>query len=267
MKNNFDLKDYMKQNQVGSYQQLNEMWYQDINQALGDFNVIKEEDEMKEAEDDIFAGSDTAKWDNYGNETSEWDTEIAGQTVKGWTAEETQGGAIAWQNPKYPNAHIYATPGWDGVDGIAFELHDSEDGYMDEPKLQKVVGAGTDLWKTKDGYMALMAKAFTVVEKMLTPSDNMDEDHGRQIDHDKNDNISKDHSEFEDTVYEDEDPFGSIKTGIDKITRDDDEDFIDDDKLDRFYEMGGRQLTKAADALLEDGFSKREIIDYLQNYM
>jgi len=486
MKNNFDLKGYMKQNQVGSYQQLNEMWYQDINQALGDFNVIKEEDEMKEAKDafevhysdgirqmkkfgnsseamsfakeliqnkkrlqfvdvfkagpnfnstadtdavvawwgngsfmdnksksdpilkskkisvegnleekgdvkslgdagkmahantrtnlgrhrssdtldkqvakdhdkktvvgakaaaykaphmkeeesekekamyantdpnitdpinqeDIFAGSDKAKWDNYGNETSEWDTEIAGQTVKGWTAEETQGGAIAWQNPKYPNAHIYATPGWDGVDGIAFELHDSEDGYMDEPKLQKVVGAGTDLWKTKEGYMALMAKAFTVVEKMLTPSDNMEEDHGRQIDHDKNDNIAKDHSEFEDTVYEDaqdwnhtweedimdllddgvskpeilthfkdilknadsrmeesiedEDPFGSIKTGIDKITQGDDEDFIDDDKLDRFYDMGGRQLTKAADALLDDGFSKREIIDYLQNYM
>ena len=55
----------------------------------------------EETEDDIFAGSDTANWkDNYGNETSEWDTEIAGQTVKGWTAEETQGGAIAWQNPR-----------------------------------------------------------------------------------------------------------------------------------------------------------------------
>ena len=48
MKNNFDLKGYMKENQVGSYQQLNEMWYQDINQALGDFNTITEEtiDEM-----------------------------------------------------------------------------------------------------------------------------------------------------------------------------------------------------------------------------
>jgi hypothetical protein len=223
---------------------------------------------IKEAEDDIFAGSDTAKWDNYGNETSEWDTEIAGQTVKGWTAEETQGGAIAWQNPKYPNAHIYATPGWEGVDGIAFELHDSEDGYMDEPKIQKVIGSGTEAWKTKKGYMALMAKAFTVVEKMLIPSDNMDEDHGMQVNHDMNDDISMDYTEPERMVQnEDEDPFGSIKTGIDKITRDDDEDFIDDDKLDRFYEMGGRQLTKAADALLDDGFSKREIIDYLQNYM
>jgi len=474
MKNNFDLKGYMKSNQVGSYQQLNEMWYQDINQALGDFNEavvidsLNEEDEMEEAAggenlkvsldyadypsisdaeqkmainqfmklvkslggnatktgdkfstidfeitggpsfeelqaaydkqgedmfasvlaswklnksdleemggvknigdkaklatpntrpnlgrhrssdmldkiskkdhdkntvvgakaaaykaphmkeeetaDDIFAGSDKAKWDNYGNETSEWDTEIAGQTVKGWTAEETQGGAIAWQNPRYPNAHIYATPGWEGVDGIAFELHDSEDGYMDEPKIQKVIGSGTEAWKTKEGYMALMAKAFTVVEKMLTPSDNMEEDHGTQVNHDMNDDISMDYTEPEHMVQneglqdwnhtweediadllddgvskpeilthfkdilknadsrmeesiEDEDPFGSIKTGIDKITQDDDEDFIDDDKLDRFYDMGGRQLTKAADALLDDGFSKREIIDYLQNYM
>jgi hypothetical protein len=328
MKNNFDLKGYMKSNQVGSYQQLNEMWYQDINQALGDFNTITEEtiDEMggvknigdkaklatpnarpnlgrhrssdmldkmskkdhdkntvvgakaaaykaphmkeEETADDIFAGSDDANWDNYGNETSEWDTEIAGQTVNGWTAEETQGGAIAWQNPKYPNAHIYATPGWEGVDGIAFELHDSEDGYMDEPKIQKVIGSGTEAWKTKEGYMALMAKAFTVVEKMLIPSDNMDEDHGTQVNHDMNDDISMDYTEPEHMVQnENEDPFGSIKTGIDKITQDDDEDFIDDDKLDRFYDMGGRQLTKAADALLDDGFSKREIIDYLQNYM
>jgi hypothetical protein len=473
MKNNFDLKGYMKQNQVGSYQQLNEMWYQDI-QPIGDnftdavvIDSLNEEDEMEEAAggenlkvsldyadypsisdaeqkmainqfmklvkslggnatktgdkfstidfeitggpsfeelqaaydkqgedmfasvlaswklnksdleemggvknigdkaklatpntrpnlgrhrssdmldkmskkdhdkntvvgakaaaykaphmkeetaDDIFAGSEDANWDNYGNETSEWDTEIAGQTVNGWTAEETQGGAIAWQNPKYPNAHIYATPGWEGVDGIAFELHDSEDGYMDEPKIQKVIGSGTETWKTKAGYMALMAKAFTVVEKMLTPSDNMDEDHGTQVNHDMNDDISMDYTEPEHIVQnegvqdwnhtweediadllddgvskpeilthfkdilknadsrmeesiEDEDPFGSIKTGIDKITQDDDEDFMDDDKLDRFYDMGGRQLTKAADALLDDGFSKREIIDYLQNYM
>ena len=162
---------------------------------------------MKEEEtaDDIFAGSDTANWkDNYGNETSEWDTEIAGQTINGWTAEETQGGAIAWQNPRYPNADIYATPGWEGVDGIALELHDSEDGYMDEPKIQKVVGAGTDLWKTKEGYMALMAKVFTTLEKMLTPSEEMAEDDGtgRQINHDFNDDISIDHSEFEDTISE-----------------------------------------------------------------
>ena len=405
MKNNFDLKGYMKSNKLGAYQQLNEMWYQDINQALGDFNVIKEEaveeteemeegkkqlafvipcpdaydieeeaehfqylldkagvkakvkanqvgeeaevytkDEkkarkviekngyqigwnedngleekgdvksigdagkmahantrtnlarhrssdmldkmskkdhdkktvvgakaaaykaphMKEEEtaDDIFAGSDKAKWDNYGNETSEWDTEIAGQTVKGWTAEETQGGAIAWQNPKYPNAHIYATPGWDGVDGIAFELHDSEDGYMDEPKLQKVVGAGTDLWKTKAGYMALMAKAFTVVEKMLTPSDNMEEDHGRQIDHDKNDNIAKDHSEFEDTVYEDEDPFGSIKTGIDKITRDDDMEMGDDDRM---MSLGGDKIKAGIENLMASGFDFREILQFVKD--
>jgi hypothetical protein len=242
----------------------------DKNTVVGAKAAAYKAPHMKEEEtaDDIFAGSDKANWDNYGNETSEWDTEIAGQTVKGWTAEETQGGAIAWQNPKYPNAHIYATPGWEGVDGIAFELHDSEDGYMDEPKIQKVIGSGTEAWKTKAGYMALMAKAFTVVEKMLIPSDNMDEDHGTQVNHDMNDDISMDYTEPEHMVQnEDEDPFGSIKTGIDKITQGDDEDFIDDDKLDRFYEMGGRQLTKAADALLDDGFSKREIIDYLQNYM
>ena len=331
MKNNFDLKGYMKSNKVGAYQQLNEMWYQDINQALGDFNTMKEVEErepeynkeleemggvksigdagkmatpnsrpnlgrhrssdmldkmskkdhdkntvtgakaaaykaphMKEAEDDIFAGSDTAKWDNYGNETSEWDTEIAGQTVKGWTAEETQGGAIAWQNPKYPNAHIYATPGWEGVDGIAFELHDSEDGYMDEPKIQKVIGSGTEAWKTKKGYMALMAKAFTVVEKMLTPSDNMDEDHGTQVNHDFNDDISMDYTEPEHMVQnEDEDPFGAIKTGIDKITRgDDDMDMSDDDRFDT---LGGDRIKAGIESLMADGFDYREILQFVKD--
>jgi hypothetical protein len=418
MKNNFDLKGYMKSNQVGSYQQLNEMWYQDINQALGDFNVIKEEDEMEEAAgdenlkvsldyadypsisdaeqkmainqfmklvkslggnatktgdkfstidfeitggpsfeelqaaydkqgedmfasvlaswklnksdleemggvknigdkaklatpnarpnlgrhrssdmldkiskkdhdkntvvgakaaaykaphmkeeetaDDIFAGSDKAKWDNYGNETSEWNTEIAGQTVKGWTAEETQGGAIAWQNPKYPNAHIYATPGWEGVDGIAFELHDSEDGYMDEPKIQKVIGSGTEAWKTKAGYMALMAKAFTVVEKMLTPSDNMDEDHGTQVNHDMNDDISMDYTEPEHMVQnEDEDPFGSIKTGIDKITQGDDDMEMGDD--DRMMSLGGDRIKAGIESLMADGFDYREILQFVKD--
>lgn len=430
MKNNFDLKGYMKENKTGAYQQLNEMWYQDINQALGDFNVIKEdtieemggvktigdagkmttpnsrpnlgrhrssdmldkmskkdhktntvvgakaaaykaphmkEDKynsvgdpdltlndvnkdtvittfelektwkdvygedfkteysgaysyltknyknftivdlgdvwermygedflyeypgiskrlfsnqgktsskdkvapnMKEAEtaDDIFAGSDTANWkDNYGNETSEWDTEIAGQTVKGWTAEETQGGAIAWQNPRYPNADIYATPGWEGVDGIALELHDSEDGFMDEPKIQKVVGAGTDLWKTKEGYMALMAKVFTTLEKMLTPSEEMTEDDGtgRQINHDFNDDISIDPSEFEDTISEDENPFGSIKGGIDKITMgDDDMDMSDDD---RFDQLGGDKIKAGIESLMADGFDYREILQFVKD--
>jgi hypothetical protein len=324
MKNNFDLKDYMKQNQVGSYQQLNEMWYQDINQALGDFNTITEEtiDEMggvknigdkaklatpntrpnlgrhrssdmldkmskkdhdkntvvgakaaaykaphmkeEETADDIFAGSDKAKWDNYGNETSEWDTEIAGQTVKGWTAEETQGGAIAWQNPRYPNAHIYATPGWEGVDGIAFELHDSEDGYMDEPKIQKVIGSGTEAWKTKEGYMALMAKAFTVVEKMLIPSDNMDEDHGTQVNHDMNDDISMDYTEPEHMVQnEDEDPFGSIKTGIDKITQGDDDMEMGDD--DRMMSLGGDRIKAGIESLMADGFDYREILQFVKD--
>jgi hypothetical protein len=374
MKNNFDLKGYMKQNQVGSYQQLNEMWYQDINQALGDFNTITEEtiDEMggvktvgdkgkmatpnsrpnlgrhrssdmldkmskkdhdkntvvgakaaaykaphmkeEETADDIFAGSDTADW-NGKAERMDWEKDLVGKEVGNWKSDiEQQAGSISWTSEKYPNAIIYATPGWEGVDGIAVEVHESEEGFLDEPKLQKVVGAGTDLWKTKEGYLALMAKIFTTLEKMLTPAEEITEDHGTQINHDFNDDISMDYTEPEHMVQnegvqdwnhtweediadllddgvskpeilthfkdilknadsrmeesiEDEDPFGSIKTGIDKITQDDDENFIDDDKLDRFYDMGGRQLTKAADALLDDGFSKREIIDYLQNYM
>jgi hypothetical protein len=131
--------------------------------------------------------------------------------------------------------------------------------------MQKVIGSHTDLWKTEKGYLALLDKAFTALEMKLTPSVDMDENYmGTQ--YGSSEEMAVDMLK-KGITREDEDPFGAIKTGIDKITRYHDEDFIDDDKLDRFYEMGGRQLTKAADALLDDGFSKREIIDYLQNYM
>lgn len=325
MKNNFDLKGYMKENQVGSYQQLNEMWYQDITEALGDFNeakvitkdeleemggvknvgdkgkmatpnsrpnlgrhrssdtldkqVAKDHDKktvtgdkakaykaphMKEEEtaDDIFAGSDTADW-NGKAERMDWEKDLVGKEVGNWKSDiEQQAGSISWTSEKYPNAIIYATPGWEGVDGIAVEVHDSEDGYLDEPKLQKVVAAGTDLWKTKEGYLALMAKIFTTLEKMLTPAE-MTEDHGTQIDHDKNDNISKDHSELEDTVNEDEDPFGSIKTGIDKITMGDDDMDMGDD--DRMMSLGGDQIKAGIESLMADGFDYREILQFVKD--
>jgi hypothetical protein len=371
MKNNFDLKGYMKENKVGSYQQLNEMWYQDINQALGDFNVIKEEKDeleemggvktigdagkmttpnsrpnlgrhrssdmldkmskkdhktntvvgakaaaykaphMKEEEtaDDIFAGSDTADW-NGKAERMDWEKDLVGKEVGNWKSDiEQQAGSISWTSEKYPNAIIYATPGWEGVDGIAVEVHESEDGYLDEPKLQKVVAAGTDLWKTKEGYLALMAKIFTTLEKMLTPAE-MTEDHGTQINHDMNDDISTDHTEpehmiqnegiedwnhtWEDDIVdllddgvskpqiltyftdilkiarssmgesiEDQDPFGSIKGGIDKITMgDDDMDMSDDDRM---MSLGGDRIKAGIESLMADGFDYREILQFVKD--
>ena len=192
----------------------------------------------------------------------DWEKDLVGKEVGNWKSDiEQQAGSISWTSEKYPNAIIYATPGWEGVDGIAVEVHESEDGYLDEPKLQKVVAAGTDLWKTKEGYLALMAKIFTTLEKMLTPAE-MTEDHGTQIDHDMNDNISKDHSELEDTVNEDEDPFGSIKGGIDKITQGDDEDMSDDD---RFNQLGGDKIKAGIESLMADGFDFREILQFVKD--
>ena len=460
MKNNFDLKDYMKSNQVGSYQQLNEMWYQDINQALGDFNeakvidsineeeVVEETEDMEEGKkqlafvipcpdcydieeeaehfqhllnkagvkakvkanqvgeeaevytkdekkarkviekngyqigwneddnleemggvktigdagkmatpnsrpnlgrhrssdmldkmskkdhktntvvgakaaaykaphmkeeetaDDIFAGSDTADW-NGKAERMDWEKDLVGKEVGNWKSDiEQQAGSISWTSEKYPNAIIYATPGWEGVDGIAVEVHESEEGFLDEPKLQKVVGAGTDLWKTKEGYLALMAKIFTTLEKMLTPAEEIAEDHGTQVNHDMNDDISMDYTEPEHMVQnegvqdwnhtweediadllddgvskpeilthfkdilknanprmeesiEDEDPFGSIKTGIDKITRGDDDIDMNDD--DRMMRLGGDRIKAGIESLMADGFDYREILQFVKD--
>jgi hypothetical protein len=295
-------------------------------------------------EDNVFSKSDDANWDgrkggDYWNRDTNWENKIPGKEINGWVAgEESQAGSIFWQNPNYPNSLIYATPGWEGVDGIAIEVHDSKDGYLDEPKLQKVVGAGTDLWKTKEGYLDLMAKVFAVVEKMLTPSKDMAEDYmgtqygssedmaadmvnkgikeddgtGRQINHDFNDDISIDPSEFEDTISEgiqdynhtfeedimdllddgvskpeilthfkdilknanprmeesieneDADPFGSIKTGIDKITQGDEDDMdMSDD--DRFDQLGGDKIKAGIEGLMGDGFDFREILQFVKD--
>jgi hypothetical protein len=375
MKNNFDLKGYMKQNQVGSYQQLNEMWYQDI-QPLGDnfteavvIDSLNEDNleemggvknigdkakmatpntrpnlgrhrssdmldkmskkdhdkntvtgakaaaykapHMKEEEtaDDIFAGSEDADW-NGKADRMDWEKDLVGKEVGNWKSDiEQQAGSISWTSEKYPNAIIYATPGWEGVDGIAVEVHESEEGFMDEPKLQKVVGAGTDLWKTKEGYLALMAKIFTTLEKMLTPGE-MTEDHGTQINHDMNDDISADYTEPEHMVQneavqdwnhtweediadllddgvskpeilthfkdilknadsrmeesiEDEDPFGSIKTGIDKITQGDDDMDMDSDT--RMMDLGGDQIKAGIESLMADGFDYREILQFVKD--
>jgi hypothetical protein len=192
--------------------------------------------------DDIFAGSDDADWNySHGNDTSEWDTNIAGQTVEGWTADETQAGSISWQNPKYPHTIVYATPGWEGVNGIAFEVYsDPEDGWNGSigPMMQKVIGSHTDLWKTEKGYLALLDKAFTALEMKLTPSVDMED------------------------MNEDEDPFGAIKTGIDKITNDYDEDMSDDDRM---MSLGGDQIKAGIQSLLDDGFDYRQILDLVKN--
>jgi len=307
MKNNFDLKGYMKENKIGAYQQLNEMWYSDL-QAIGqpmgmrhtapmneeeaveergDVKSIGDAGKMAHAntrtnlarhrssdmldkmskkdhdkntvtgtkaaaykaphmkEDDMMSDKDfvDANWDGDA-ETLDWEKDIEGKQVGNWTADmEPQAGSIVWESPKY-NALIYATPGWEGANGIAVEMYKLDaDGYMDgEPVLQKVVGSGTDAWKTEEGYMALMAKVFTTLEKMLTPSDNnMAEDHGRQIDHDKLDNISKDPSEFEDTVYED----------------------VEDQ--DRFDDLGGDIIKSGIESLLDDGFDYREILQFVKD--
>jgi len=101
---------------------------------------------------------------------------------------------------------------------------------------------------------------------MLIPSEEMAEDDGtgRQINHDFNDDISIDPSEFEDTISEDEDPFGSIKTGIDQITQGDDGDMdMSDD--DRFNQLGGDKIKAGIESLMGDGFDFREILQFVKD--
>lgn len=247
----------------------------DKNTIKGDKAAAYKAPHMKE--DDMMSDKDfvDANWDGDA-ETFDWEKDVEGKQVGSWTAGlEPQAGSIVWESPKY-NALIYATPGWEGVDGIAVEMYELDaDGYMDgEPMLQKVVGAGTDTWKTEEGYMSLMSKVFTALEKALKPKQEMEEDHGIAVDHDKNDNITKDHSEFEGTVYEDaysdyadfeeaeENPFNTIKTGIDNITQGDEGEPIGDHA--RFYDLGGDQIKAGIESLMDDGFDFREILTFVK---
>jgi hypothetical protein len=62
---------------------------------------------------------------------------------------------------------------------------------------------------------------------------------------------------------EDEDPFGSIKTGIDKITQgDEDMDMSDDDRM---MSLGGDQIKAGIESLMADGFDYREILQFVKD--
>jgi hypothetical protein len=63
---------------------------------------------------------------------------------------------------------------------------------------------------------------------------------------------------------EDADPFGSIKTGIDKITQGDNDDMdMSDD--DRFSQLGGDKIKAGIEGLMGDGFDFREILQFVKD--
>jgi hypothetical protein len=68
-------------------------------------------------------------------------------------------------------------------------------------------------------------------------------------------------SRMEESI-EDEDPFGAIKTGIDKITNDYDEDMSDDDRFDT---LGGDRIKAGIESLMADGFDYREILQFVKD--
>jgi hypothetical protein len=76
-------------------------------------------------------------------------------------------------------------------------------------------------------------------------------------------NPSPRHGKAEKNIAEDADPFGDIKTGIDKITNDHEDNTPDWDK-DRFYDLGGNKIKEGIESLIDDGFDYREIIDFIK---
>jgi hypothetical protein len=69
---------------------------------------------------------------------------------------------------------------------------------------------------------------------------------------------------MEESIEEDEDPFGSIKTGIDQITQGDEDDMdMSDD--DRFNQLGGDKIKAGIEGLMGDGFDFREILQFVKD--
>ena len=63
-------------------------------------------------------------------------------------------------------------------------------------------------------------------------------------------------------ILKEENPFDGIKTGIDKITRGDDEDMSNDD---RFNQLGGDKIKAGIESLMADGFDFREILQFVKD--
>jgi hypothetical protein len=133
-----------------------------------EMNELNDLGNMEEADDD--------------DDSEGWMESLAGETIGNWKCEwqDQEGSIILDSNNKFPGVTIYATPGWEGENGIVIEAYDEEgdninlSGKSDNNQL--VVGKAS--YPDFDSYAKDMQKILAKIEPKLGDNSKMNEDDG-----------------------------------------------------------------------------------------
>lgn len=206
------------------------------NHKLGSFNILKESDERFEDTDTPDSATDVRSW------VPSFDD----KNIKGWTAQYEHQGALSWWNSDFEDVLVYATPGWEGQDGVAVEIHidnksgdDSRD-FGGIPAFNQTLFTNNKMWRTPEGFTRLMFQLFGWIELQFLPKL-------------RRDTKPKDSDLEEDKLSEWGAEDGPSPDDIDDSTR--------------IMDLGGSTIEKGIISLLDDGFSNEDILELVQKIL
>lgn len=150
MQDNFNLKNYLRHG--------NKL----LNEGIGGYMDLKP---LNELDNEDFFGDDTEETDNV------WLPDAHKKQINDWNCfYEDQQGAISLFSDRFPDVALYATPGWEGQNGIVFEAWDEDGNNIDlnpeDPDTNQYV-AGKSFYADFDSYADDMKNILPTVESML----------------------------------------------------------------------------------------------------
>jgi len=159
----------------------------------------------------------------------EWMETLNGDAIGNWTCYyEDQQGAISLASDNFPNVMLYATPGWEGENGIAVEAHNEEGDQIDlSPDTDDNMSyiAGKPYYPNFEAYAQDMKQILAKVEPMLGGDNQMNEgepegdQYDGKYDAESGPAITNEAFDFED--YDNTDLAGSgVEMAIDELIRD-----------------------------------------------
>jgi len=185
--------------------------------------------------------------------SNDWmNNSIDDKRVGSWTCYYTdQMGTIYWVHDDIPGEHImvYATPHWDGAEGIAIEVQVD---YGEHTLDQEVVGDPS--YPDFESYAQDMIPVLNKVESKYKSGKYHDYiDYGDSMDTD--DSVNP----FPSIVGDDDDDSVGPIAVKEKEYADDEYD----DEDDRFASLGGEQIKYAIKNLMNSGFDSRDIAQFV----
>ena len=150
MKDNFDLKGYLRHG--------NKL----LNESIGGYMDLKP---LNELDNEDFFGDDPEEMQMV------WMEDVTDKQINDWSCfYEYQMGTIGMESPRFPGIALYASPGFEGADGIVFEAWDEEGNNIDlnpdNPKTNQYV-AGKSIYTDFESYAEDMEKILPTVESIL----------------------------------------------------------------------------------------------------